>query len=207
MTLFGVGRAKRRSRCVARRLPAVALLAAICATTGARSAQALVSLRLEPVPSSVVVDGVLQTSIGESVEIDIVAAFDTAIVGWGLDLEGTQPSLQLDDVMVDSAWAAVFAPDGDGLAGLTPAPGVTGDDIVLATLTLTALLAGESLLHLAVTEADLTEGFALQGVGQFDAVDFGEPLRVVVTPEPATGVLVASSLVWLGVARRRGWVL
>ena len=166
-------------------------------------AQALTQLSLRPAPDAEIVDGVLQVERGEGFEVEIFADIDpaTPIVGWGLDVEA-DGGLELDPPTIGDTWTAVFAADGDGLAGLASLPGIAGSEVLLASVIVNAFDAGPALLSLAITEDDVTEGFALAEIGAFDTVVFGAPLEVFVTPEPGTGLLLALAL-GVGASRRR----
>ncbi len=129
---------------------------------------------------------------------DIPAA--EAIVGFGFDalLAGT------------SVGAPVFTPaapflpfvglDGDGIGGLAMPPlAVWGSDVLLGTMTFPLLGLGTTVVGFGDDyPEDLTEGFALTGIGEFATVQYfgGE---IVVVPEPATLVLLALA----GLAFRR----
>lgn len=91
-------------------------------------------------------------------------------------------------------WVPAFAPDGDGLAGIAFPTGVSGNDILLATITFSGDAVGETDLFLSTTPQDLTEGFGLDPTG-FAEVSFA-PGHVEVIPEPASvSLLVVCCLV------------
>jgi hypothetical protein len=123
--------------------------------------------------------------------IDIVADIDEPVVAWGLDLtidDGSIVSL-VGDPSIGPAWIPAYASDGDGLAGVAFPDSVSGDDILLATITFSADALGETDLLLSVTSGDLTEGFGLDPTG-FAEVTF-EPGHVEVIPEPGTVCFLA----------------
>src|SRR5262249_52065103 len=130
------------------------------------------------------------------------------VVGWGLDLTVTQPTLMSlvgAPAIASPPWVPANAPDGDGLAGIAslapPINGsVSGNNVALATLHFTAKLVGDTDLVLSTTPGDLTEGFALDPSG-FDTVTF-QAGHVTVVPEPATVLCLASGLL-LTLRRRR----
>ena len=73
---------------------------------------------------------------------------------------------------------------GDGTAGLVCPPDVAyGSNVLLGTLHYTGPCSWVFLSH---APGDLTEGFALPGVGQFADVQY-----FVTPPKPATGLLLA----------------
>jgi len=93
----------------------------------------------------------------------LFADADTLLLGFGLDVGFDSASLAwIGSAVVAPAWTAVFAPDGDGLAGLAPPSGISGNGLVVATLTFQALQAGTTALTPSVTPGDLTEGFSLK---------------------------------------------
>jgi acyl-homoserine-lactone acylase len=73
-----------------------------------------------------------------------------------------------------------------------------GGTFVLATITFEAIGAGDAVLDLS--QADLFDGGGEDPV----SVDPVVPVEITVVPEPATGMLVAATLMVLAVARRRG---
>jgi len=169
------------------------LIGLASAMTLAESATALSSVRFETATPS--------PTLGSTFEVQIVADLSDPIVGWGLDL-GFDASLlsTVGAPVIGPAWAGVFAPDGDGLSGLTPSVGISGNDILLATLTFTADALGASALIASVTPGALTEGFALDPTG-FDSLAFTNGL-IEVVPEPSTALLVSLGLLATATRRR-----
>lgn len=139
--------------------------------------------------------------VGLSTTLEIRADLDTAVLGFGLDLALDQSVLTASGApQIGPAWTPVFAPDGDGLAGLAPVSGVAGPDVLLAAVTVTRLAATATLIDGGVTPGDLSEGFPLLG-GGFDAVSF-VPLAVAALPEAGTVPLLALGLALLPGLRR-----
>ena len=137
--------------------------------------------------------------------LDLVADISDPVIGWGLDLTIEDPLvLSLNGPpMIGPLWYEGYAPDGDGLVGLAFDTGISGNDILLATISLQAVTMGDTDLYASVTPGDLTEGFPLDPTG-FADVTF-ESGHVIVIPEPAAVVLLAAGG-WLVVRfrRRRG---
>jgi len=169
-------------------LLAVGLLAA----TAARAA---VTVRVEGPASPV--------AVGALFDVEIRADLSDPVLAWGLDL-GVDPAvIQVQGTpAIGPDWpVSVATQDGDGLAGaVLPPSGLSGTDVLLATLTFEALAQGNSPLLLSITAADLTEGFALDPFG-FDAVDFVNG-SVTVVPEPAAGMLLGLGLAGVAGLRR-----
>lgn len=129
--------------------------------------------------------------LGDLFTVDIVADTTAPIVGWGLDLNLSTPgilSLAAAPAIPSPPWRTTTGADGDGLVGLAdplaPVNGsVTGTGILLATLTFSADVIGQTDLVLSVTPGDLTEGFPLTTPGDFATVSFALG-SVTVVPEP-----------------------
>ena len=141
--------------------------------------------------------------------VDVVADINTPVVGWGLDVDLSVPTIASTFAAPSVAfppWIAAAAADGDGLAGLAdpfaPTNGsVSGIGILLATLTFHADAQGTTDLLMSTTPGDLSEGFPLDPTG-FATVTF-EPGQVVVVPEPAT-LLPLLAVLSCGVGWPRG---
>ncbi len=184
-------RTKRRNP-MTRLFPLLALLI-LGAALSAEPAAALSSVRVETSNPS--------PDLGSTFEVQIIADFTDPILGFGLDLDINDAELSVvAPPTIGPDWFAVFAPDGDGLAGLAGGAGVVGNDVLLATLTLSADDAGLSLLGLSITLDDLTEGFALIPTG-FDAVVL-TGTQVQVTPEPSTSLLLSLGLLAISARKR-----
>jgi hypothetical protein len=134
--------------------------------------------------------------VGGSFTVELRADLGDPVLGWGLDLAYDPARIQLTEPPeIGLEWAAFAAPDGDGLAAVRLGDGLTGDDVLLATLHFQALAEGVAQLVLSATLADLSEGFALDPEG-FASVTFQNG-AVTIVPEPASGALLLSGLVGL----------
>ena len=141
-------------------------------------------------------------ALGATTNLEIRADFDSPVLGFGIDLLLDPAVLTaIGSPVVGPAWTPVFAPDGDGLAGLAPITGVAGPDVPLATLTVLRTSLAGTLIDGALTPGDLTEGFPLPTAG-FDSVVFVST-PVVAIPEPTTVLLLAGGLGVLSWRRRK----
>lgn len=167
----------------------------------ASSAPADIIVSFDPTPKS--------AGIGERFSIDLVANIPPgqAIIGWGVDYVFQTLGIVIQDGSdIGPVWdAAITTPDGDGLAGLAPAPpgtGIWGESVLLATIHLEALTAGTTVLLVGDSfPDDPTEGFAIspdQG-GGFADVSYKEGLIIV--PSPSSAGLLLLGVLALG--RRR----
>lgn len=174
-----------------RMLPIMALAMAIA------SPAAAVTVRFEP--------GVTNVAAGQVFTIDLVADLDEPVLGFGLDVsfDATRIGL-LAPPAIGGAWTPVFAPDGDGLAGLGPVAGVTGDAVLLATLSFQAIGLGTTPLTAGVTADDLAEGFPLVGGGFADVAFLAGQVEVRSIPEPAPALLLGLGLGMLAASRGGG---
>ena len=144
------------------------LLAALMLGAGG-TAKADISVWLEP--SSYVV------GLGDIFTVDILADIPIAdgIVGFGMDATFDALILGHDpvfDVSIGSSFDPAATLDGDALAGtlpfgFPPPPPVSGDDVLLATMTFEALSLGTTSIDGGITVGDPLEGFALPGGGAY----------------------------------------
>jgi hypothetical protein len=88
------------------------------------------------------------------------------------------------------------------LDGLAFPSSISGTDILLATVHLSAIASGKTDLPLGVTPGDLTEGFPLDPTG-FAAMTLGSA-HVTAVPEPTAALLVLAGLLAMRASRRSG---
>ena len=141
-----------------------------------------------------VVPAALSANLGDTFAVDIVADINMPVVGWGLDLSFSTPGIVSTvgmPMIASPTWLAAASNDGDGLSAVADflLGSVSGLNITLATLTLSADTLGTTDLLLGVTDGDLTEGFALDPSGFAQNVVF-ESSHIEVLPEPATALLL-----------------
>jgi len=113
-----------------------------------------------------------------------------ALIGWGLDLILTGTSVELAPSLpgqpnpeIGPLFDPAYAPDGDGLAALTPPPaGVWGDGVLLATVRLNLVELGETWVDPDYTLDDPFEGL-MTASGPASVLFEGGLINVV--PEPA----------------------
>jgi len=171
---------------------------AVLSAVGLCTAPALATIDVYLNPSNVTV------YVGDLFTVDVLADIPEMepILGWGLDLTFDNPWVQqIGGPTVGPLWIPAAAPDGDGLAGVAfPPPGLWGDHVPLASITLQAVAMGTVNVGLDDDNPpDLTEGFALDPVG-FAEVNY-VPGTITIIPEPATlALLIAGSVALL---RRR----
>jgi len=143
--------------------------------------------------------------VGNVFAVDIVAEIPDFVLGFGLDLSWDTTILtEVAAPTIGALWTPLAAPDGDGLAGLAPPAGISGTNVLLATVTFQGVSAGATPLTLGVTPGDLTEGFPLKPSGFAETQFIAAQVEIV--PEPGTGslVLLGSVAIAMSQARRIG---
>lgn len=171
----------------------MSVFALLCVTSGV-SWSVPVSVYFQPQDSS--------AQVGGNLSIDLLANIPDPVLGWGLDVTFNTSIINRTGIAVGPQWSPAMAADGDGLAGLAfPLP-ISGDNVLLATLSFDALAQGSTPLEASATVGDLTEGFALASGGFAEVVY--TPGSAAVVPIPAAAWLFGSGLLALvGIARRK----
>jgi hypothetical protein len=158
-----------------------------CLTAGSASAQ--VTVHIAPAQQT--------HSVGDLFSVTIKADIAAPVVGWGLDLSfNTALITRVSPPTIGPIWVAAPSSDGDGLAGFAFPSGISGNDILLATLQFSATSIGQSDLVLSVTPGDLNEGFPLELTG-FSNITFVNG-HVSLVPEPSACLVFIgfAALVW-----------
>jgi hypothetical protein len=177
-----------------------ALAACAAGLLAVSTARADVTVWFDPTPR--------MAQVGDTFTINLVANIpqSQAVIGWGLDYIFPTPGLIAQvQFTIGPAWdPAPSTPDGDGLAGLVhfpPGEGVSGQNVLLATITFQALAEGQTALVASDDyPGDPTEGFAIDPAlgGGFATVTYLDGL--VIIPEPSASILLALAAAFL---RRR----
>ncbi len=145
-----------------------------------------------------------EVEVGDEVEIQLRVAADQPLLGWGLDLVFDRTQFEaLAPPVVGPLWTGVAAADGDGLAALAFPIGISGSDLLLASVRLRVLRAGVGRIAASFDASDLAEGFPLDPSG-FDLDVRFEGLDLRVIPEPGSALLLLLGLAGLGRRRSRG---
>lgn len=161
---------------------------------GGKDAYATAIVRVVPTVESM--------TVGESQWIEIRADLSLPVLGFGLDIDFDSLSLApVGSPEIGPLWIPLFAQDGDGLAGLASGEAISGDDILLATLSVQALARSDVSITASISPGELTEGFPLVSAG-FDADVHFISTTLTVVPEPGTASLLALSFTLLGAASR-----
>jgi hypothetical protein len=147
---------------------------------------ALAGLLISPAMAAITVS--LQPSAHVLADIPLA----DAIVGFGFDVIICCPDLTFVGFAPGPLFTPVSSPDGDGIAGLVFPPTVVyGPSVLLGTLSFSGSCGSYCFIGLEDTPGDLTEGFALPGVGQFAEVTYWG----LWCPEPtALGMLALGAL-------------
>ena len=147
---------------------------------------------------------VTETRVGTPFAVEIRANLDAPVLGWGLDVFTTGPVELREGPVIGPDWIPIQATDGDGLAAVAFPDGVSGEDVLLATLLYAGSAPGTVSFQASATVADPTEGFALDPSG-FAIFGSGPPIEVTVRPipEPAAALLLGAGLALLAARRRR----
>lgn len=125
------------------------------------------------------------------------------LIAFGFDVV-TPASFTFNGATVDLAFFddSAFFPNTD-VAG-SAFPGISGNDILLATLSFTTSVAGDFSVGIFSDLLDPNEGLFV--LSSFLPLDMTTSANVTVTPEPATLLLMGIGLVGLaGGAARRKW--
>lgn len=168
------------------------------------SAQAIPVSRLElsaPViyPGDTFLLGVFVDGVTDSDPIwgpDEVLAFGFDVVYDPLEFAFNGASVSTD--FIDDS---DLFPDTDVAGAVFPGPGPSGDNILLASLSFTPLLAGNFSLGIVSDLSDFNEG--LVTFLALEAWDITNSISVNPVPEPATILLLVSGMAGLGVFGRK----
>lgn len=172
------------------------------------SANALIQVSFDPADK--------YAGVGSVFNVNILADIPQAdaTVGWGFNLLYDPLKMTLQNATGGSGWDVLQLAQNNLTGFLNPIPtsppyGMSGDDILLATLTFECLGQGTSGLDISVNPDDLTQGFvrglAVGTAGPTFADWQSTPGTVTqgTTPEPSTFLLFGGGLATMVWLRRR----
>lgn len=141
-------------------------------------------------------------NMGDVFSVELFADLPDPIIGWGFDVFYDTSSVSLNSFVAGPLWFPVSNPsDANEVGGLAFPTPVGGPDVLLGTLSFTALKTGSITLDLAYDPNDPTQGFALLD-GEFDPSNLRIESASTV-PEPRDLIwLVAMGLVAIGAAHQ-----
>ncbi len=151
-----------------------------------------------------------KASTGSTFDINITAnvTASEALVGWGFGLLYSPAQLKLNTVSTSSYWDLISDPSSSSLSALllpgptSPDPGLSGSNLLLATLNFTCLGPGVSSLDISVDPSDDTQGF-MTFDGKYAKWESMAGTVEQVVPEPGTFLLLGFGLAGVCLLKKR----